>query len=375
MARILSVVWYKVLPAEYGGQKGIAHFNEHLGFRHEIHCLCSKDNRVEKTSYAIDPSLPTGKGQVLNPYRWLQILRKSRACDATHIIIEHCFYGLAGVLAQKVAGRRLVLHSHNIEAQRLRQIGRRGWRAVRWIEGWTGRRADLVLFKTRSDMEFAIEHYGVDRSRCLVTPYGTTRIGIPSSREREEASLKLRKRHGLAPEEKILLFTGDLDYGPNAEALEKLEQTILPTLEELAKAPFRLIVCGRMTRDEKRTRAMPAHPKCMYAGQVEDVETYYTGSDLFLNPVSRGGGIKVKTVDALSHNLTVVSTEHAAEGIDVPELADGKLLTSADEDLQGFCRNVTRALESPRIDTPETFFKAFHWRHITDAVADRIESL
>ena len=40
------------------------------------------------------------------------------------------------------------------------------------------------------------------------------------------------------------------------------------------------------------------------------------GADVFINPITSGGGIKVKIMEALSYGLPVVSTVHGAKGID-----------------------------------------------------------
>lgn len=45
MSKILSIVWYKVLPPVFGGQKGIAGFNKHLAKHHPLVCLCSSTFR------------------------------------------------------------------------------------------------------------------------------------------------------------------------------------------------------------------------------------------------------------------------------------------------------------------------------------------
>lgn len=40
--KIVSLVWHRILPAQYGRQKGTALFNQHLGRLAELTCLCSK---------------------------------------------------------------------------------------------------------------------------------------------------------------------------------------------------------------------------------------------------------------------------------------------------------------------------------------------
>ena len=44
MANVLSIVSYKIFPAKFGGQKGIANFNEYFSKYHKLYCLTVKAN-------------------------------------------------------------------------------------------------------------------------------------------------------------------------------------------------------------------------------------------------------------------------------------------------------------------------------------------
>ena len=127
--RILSIVWYKVLPPIYGGQKGIALFNQYLARHADITCLCSRDNQ-DSVPYRLIPELPVGKRQFFNPSCWSLIRKTAREQQSTHIILEHPYHGIGAVKAIKDTGARLVVHSHNIESVRFRQLGKPGWQLL-----------------------------------------------------------------------------------------------------------------------------------------------------------------------------------------------------------------------------------------------------
>jgi hypothetical protein len=57
-----------------------------------------------------------------------------------------------------------------------------------------------------------------------------------------------------------------------------------------------------------------ADQNIIYAGFVDDISIYFKGADVFINPVSYGGGIKTKLVEALGYNLNAVSTSNGAIG-------------------------------------------------------------
>jgi hypothetical protein len=373
MGRILSVVWYKVLPAVFGGQKGIATFSEHLGNHHELTMLCSRDNTTVAGSYEVVATLPTGRMQVLAPSNWLKIYQQIRQISATHLLLEHCYYGIAGILAKSFAGVRLILHEHNIESERFRQMGKWWWPLLFFLERETCRKADLVLFKTKDDMVFAISRFGIAADKCMIVPFGTKRSAIPTREEKASAREIVRERHQIGKGTRIFLFSGTLDYAPNAEALESLVTEIIPSLRKRSLQPFKLIACGRIRDRRYHHLTKLKDPDYIFAGEVADIHEYLLGADLFLNPVTGGGGIKVKTMEALSYNLTVISTRHSAVGID-DSLTGDKLRISPDDDKEQFMENILHS-SSDDTDLPKEFFRAYGWDAILAPIVKKIDAL
>jgi glycosyltransferase involved in cell wall biosynthesis len=373
MARILSVVWYKILPARFGGQKGIAEFNEHLSFYHTLFCLCSKNNQSDQLNYTLLPELPETRVQVINPLNWLKINRKIHELGISHLILEHCYYGMAGIWAKRFSSAKLIVHAHNIESSRFREMGKWWWRFLWILEKNTYRHSDLVLFKTTQDQEFAISRFGLNESQCLVVPFGLNRTGVPAREEKDFSARLIRQKHHIALNDKILLFSGTLDYLPNAKALRCLVEEIIPLLCERTNQSFKLLVCGRIIFPEFKYLLDLRHDHFIYAGDVENMENYLLAADVFVNPVTEGGGIKVKSLEALSYNLPVVSTEHSARGIH-PDLTGGKLFVCADNNWTAFCRLITESWNE-KTDTPPEFFEKYHWRQVMKPFLEKINTL
>src|SRR5882724_419398 len=119
MKNFLSVVWYRILPPVYGGQKGIALFNQYLGKRVPLTCLCSQDNSPGKDlSYKIINNLPASRFQFWNPLTRKRILSQIRDQSFTDIIVEHPYHGWLGQYKKKM-GFRFIVHAHNIEHLRM----------------------------------------------------------------------------------------------------------------------------------------------------------------------------------------------------------------------------------------------------------------
>jgi glycosyltransferase involved in cell wall biosynthesis len=371
--RILSVVWYRILPARFGGQRGIAEFNAHLSEHLPLTCLCSGDNDPQSADYEVLNHLPVGKRQVANPLNWWRIVQWVRKTGSTHLITEHCYYAPAGWICRHLFGIPWILHEHNIEYQRFRQMGKRWWPMLRILESWACRQADLVLFKTPEDRGHAIEKFGIDKGRARVVPFGISRVNRPSKEEKQNAALQVRQWHEISANSKILFFSGTLDYGPNADGFRAIAEQIIPILERILDIPFVVIICGRIHDPAYGFLHRLRHDRLCFAGEVEDIQPYFLAADVFLNPVLSGGGIKVKTMEALSYDLPVVSTAHSAMGID-RALTGTRLKVSDDDDMTSFCRLVAEAIMDDA-GIPDAYYLHYQWKHLTLQVAEAIEKL
>jgi len=362
MSKILSVVWYKILPAKYGGQKGIALFTKYLAQCHEVVLLCSKNNRAKDLPFKIRPELPISKSQFLNPFCWRKISKVSKEFQPAYIIVEHPYHGIAGWMARNKTRAKLILHSHNIESQRFRDLGKWWWRFLAIYERWAHRRADLNLFKTERDLQWAIEHFGLNAKECLVIPYGTEQPPF----NKEKSKTIIAARHAIREGTKIILFAGTLDYQPNAIAAEMIFKEIAPRLRD---DNLKILICGRNQLKTFQHLIQLNHPNVLYCGEVEDIENYFAAADVFLNPVETGGGIQSKTVEALSYNLNVVCFQSQAD--EQFAIAGEKIVTCAPRDFDAMVKNIRRSLaDSP--PTRSEFFEFYSWKNIIKRLHEKL---
>lgn len=355
MTRFLCIVSYKVFPERFGGQKGVVNFMDELGRHVNLVCLCSRNNQPAKDySFHIIRKLPVSKSQWLNTYVLWQIKRFILREKITHVIIEHSYYGLLGKWLKR-KGIRFIIHAHNIEFIRFRESGRRLWPVMKWIEKIGYSYADHVLFKTEHDLEQAVSLFGIARKACEVLPYGTVFRDTPAAGDSHRF---LCNRHGIPPNTPIIFFAGTLDYRPNAEAFRAIARHIIPAFEKIYKDPFRVIICGRIEKKDYLHLRDIRHEKLIYAGDVHDVEPYFLGASLFINPVRSGSGIQTKNIEALSHGLPLVATPFAAQGL--PAWLSPAVLIAADDGWKDFCTKMVQQLQK-RPAIPQRFFHTFHW--------------
>jgi glycosyltransferase involved in cell wall biosynthesis len=365
---VVSLVSYPFLPSRTGGQKGISLFYKYFSRYHQVTCISTKKNDPSLADgYGVENLLSNAAFRYINPFYFFSIRRIIREKKACHLIIEHPYYGWLGVLLKNCCGIKLVVHSHNIEGNRWRSMGKWWW-AILWkYEKFTHRQADYNFFITDIDKAYAIREFNLQPERCLTVSFGIEISAAPPQDERVNAKKSLQAKYQASEGVPLLFFNGAFNYGPNLEALEDLLYRVNPLLQDKGFS-YLLLICGIDIPEKYFNHSFPG---VRVIGFAEDLELYLKGSDVFLNPVITGGGIKTKLVEALGYNLNVVSTQSGAIGID-PLLCPGKLAVCPDRDWEAFAYAVVE-MAAIRTNISPAFYDQFYWANITRRAADFID--
>ncbi|MBE7172450.1 MAG: glycosyltransferase [Williamsia sp.] len=360
--RVLTLVPYKIFPARFGGQKNIALFFEHLAKACEVVCVTVKSNdpRYAKGYTLLNP-LADVPLRYINPLYFFTLRRIIRQYRITHLMLEHPYYGWLGILLKLFTGVKLVIRSQNIESLRWKSLGKWWWKILWWYERATHRAAHDNFFITDNDREYAVKYFRLSPSKCTTVTYGVEIDRAPAAEERARCKKILQQRHGIEPGETIFLFNGALNYLPNSNAVQAIVQQVNPVLLREGLS-YKIVICGKGLPEEMNGLKDYAHQNIIHAGFVEDIDTYFKGSDVFLNPVVEGGGIKTKLIEALSYNLNAVSSASGAYGVDT-RLTNNKLLVTPDYDWPLFAQAAKQSAAS-RADIPAAYFGHFYWGHI-----------
>src|SRR5262249_6651296 len=150
--------------------------------------------------------------------------------------------------------------------------------------------ADEILFVSPDDKKFAIERWGIEERKCIEVAFGVEISKYPDHKDSCKETVKAI--HKISDDEKILLFNGLLDYKPNFDALIAILNKINPILFPYPNFRYKIIICGKRLPAALNELKEYADRNIIYAGFVDDIEMYFKGADLFLNPVQSGGGIK-----------------------------------------------------------------------------------
>lgn len=138
-----------------------------------------------------------------------------------------------------------------------------------------------------------------------------------------------------------MVFTGSMDWRPNQDGIRYFLEEIFPGIRKTLpdatitvvgrKPPQWLVELGNTTSGVTIT------------GTVDDVRPYIGESSLYVVPLRVGGGSRLKILEALAMQKTVLSTSVGAEGLDV---RDPEQLLLRDEPQQ-FANMAVEMLKQP----------------------------
>jgi glycosyltransferase involved in cell wall biosynthesis len=137
------------------------------------------------------------------------------------------------------------------------------------------------------------------------------------------------------------LFVGSFAHGPNRSAAKFLVDKVWPRVAQYTKSG-QLILAGRGSRAFIRALGS-RNPRIQALGFVEDLGPIYRECRLFVAPLTEGGGIKIKILEAMARGIPVVTTPIGAEGI---VDSDEEAITIATPDAT-FSETMIQALNSP----------------------------
>ncbi len=113
--------------------------------------------------------------------------------------------------------------------------------------------------------------------------------------------------------EKSLIFTGNVDYAPNKDAVDVFVNKIFP--EFLKQHPsYKLYIVGVAS---KETIDEFSSENVVVTGFVDDLRDYMNKAVVYVSPLRFGSGIKNKVLEAMSMNMPIVGTPVSYDGIDV----------------------------------------------------------
>ena len=162
-------------------------------------------------------------------------------------------------------------------------------------------RADASLFVSEAEAELFRSKTGAQRVHVLEN-------GIDTDFFNPAAQFKRIDTMG-----SLIVFTGQMDYRPNIEAVTWFVDTILPHVR-VRHPEARFAIVGRNPTDA--VKALGRQPGVIVTGEVADVRGWLSAATVVVAPLKLARGVQNKVLEAMAMARPVVASAAAAEGID-----------------------------------------------------------
>lgn len=268
------------------------------------------DAGVRFRGFSVNPT----RKYSLNWWRWRVILAVKRCANPFALFDRNYQKSLSALLAREdfevvdfqhcftwiQTRSKNVCTVHNVESvsnARGLSVLQRKYVAIRW-ERRIFEHADHVVCFSRDDAE-RLEKERVPHSNVSVVPLAAG-----------GAKAAVTVRTSLS----VVGFVGSFDYSPNREAAEWLVKWFRTSAPAYIDS---IALVGR----KAKSLDLPADVPFRIRSDVPSIRDAVDDVDVLVCPVFRGGGVRVKIIEALSFGLPVVTTALGCEGL---ELEDGK---------------------------------------------------
>jgi sugar transferase (PEP-CTERM/EpsH1 system associated) len=174
-----------------------------------------------------------------------------------------------------------------------------------------------------------------------------------------------------AKEDRVIAFTGAMDYWPNVDAVEWFTQSVMPQIrEKFSSAKF--FIVG--SRPDERVRKLAEIPGVVVTGSVPDIRPYLAHAIMSVAPLRIARGTQNKVLEAMAMAKTVIASPEAAQGVSAVEGRELIVAKTAAE----FIEQISLRLGKNEIDTIGECARArvvqqYSWEANLSRIGDMLE--
>lgn len=253
--------------------------------------------------------------------------------------ISHIFV-FSGQMAQYIPGDfagRVIMDFVDVDSAKFESYARRGNPLMRWVnrrearlladfEMRAARRADVSLFVSKAEADLFHRRSGIESDKIIAAGNGIDTAHYDPRADFPRAS-------GL-PQGKLILFTGQMDYRPNIEAVEDFARGAMPAIRR-AQPKAKFVIVGR--NPPSRVRALAKLDGVIVTGAVDDVRGWLAATSVVTAPLRTARGVQNKLLEAMAMAKPVVASSAAAEGINAQDGVHFRIAANIGEEIAHCC--------------------------------------
>ena len=323
MRDILFLAHRVPFPPDRGDKIRSFHVLKHLAARARVHLVAFADDpadhypapefrgllatctvvpRTKSRVRALAESLATGRPVSLTAFadRAIAAAVKARSGMATYVF--------SGQMAQYVDAPD-VMDFVDVDSAKFAAFADAAWGPMRWLM-----RREARLLATFEREVAARGGASVFVSAAEAAVFGGARTAaIENGIDTRHFDLAAAFERLPAQEGPLIVFTGQMDYRPNVEAVVAFARGALPAIRR--RCPdARFAIVGRAPTRE--VRALAREEGVIVTGAVADVRPWLAAADVCVAPLLLARGVQNKVLEAMAMARPVVASPAAAEGID-----------------------------------------------------------
>lgn len=137
--------------------------------------------------------------------------------------------------------------------------------------------------------------------------------------------------------DKDSLWNGIIVMANNNANAQSLEWFVTKVIPQVKNSQLRIVIVGDIKNHAQNWGGIP---DCLeFVGRVETMDSWYERSQFSIIPIVTGGGIAIKTLEALKFGMPFVATTHALRGVPTHSALRGI------DDPNGFASEIDRLIE------------------------------
>ena len=243
--------------------------------------------KVGKLKRALTSKVPT----IFSKKECNDIVEYIRKSDAEYVFLNNSVLGYFAK-PSKECGKKVITYFQNFEYKLTKEIKSRFWvKATKESERTSLEYSDYLIFLNERDKNEILGYYGMlDKKNYSLIPVTL------KDKYKEIKPSKDEKPYGL--------FVGAF-YKPNCEAIQFINDNICDEIDY----DIHIVGFGLDGFEPKNKR-----PNLKVIGYADDIQKEYAGATFSILPIFSGGGMKVKTCEALMQGKVIFGSKEALEG-------------------------------------------------------------
>lgn len=246
--------------------------------------------------------------------------------------ISHIFV-FSGQMAQYVPADftgRVIMDFVDVDSAKFESYADEGGGFMAWVNAREGKKlaAFEAEFASRADVNLFVSENEVALFAGRSDAKNIKALGNGIDSVFYDPAAKIKKLHPVFPDP-LIVFTGQMDYRPNVEAVVDFTHNAFPAIRA-AHPETTFAIVGR--NPTQAVFDLSALPGVMVTGEVDDVRTWLAGADVVVAPLRIARGVQNKVLEAMAMAKPVVASVAAAEGIDAKDKKHFRIAKSVEQE-------------------------------------------